>query len=52
MDKEKELKFTFSQSEAQLILNALLVQPYGEVAEVVGKLQSQAAEQMGKDGNK
>lgn len=42
-----DLTFTLTQDEAQLVLEALVQQPYGVVAPVVAKIQGQAAEQMG-----
>ena len=41
-----ELKFTFTKEEAQLIVDALVKQPYEKVFLVVNKLQEQAIKQM------
>ena len=40
------LTFTLTEAEAQIILDALVQQPYITVAPVVAKIQQQAAEQM------
>ena len=40
------LTFTLTEAEAQIILDALVQQPYIVVAPVVAKVQQQAAEQM------
>lgn len=40
------LKFEFTEQEAQAILNALVKEPYMQVAEVIAKLRKQAEEQM------
>ncbi len=45
------LKFEFTEDQAQIILNALVMRPYGEVAEIIGTLQSQAAAQMKTEPN-
>jgi len=39
------LKFEFNEQEAQIILNALIKEPYMTVAELIAKIQAQAAEQ-------
>lgn len=43
-----ELTFSFTEEEAQIILNALLKEPCGKVLFVVNKLQDQAVFQMNK----
>lgn len=40
------LNFTFSETEAQTILNSLASRPYGEVAQLIQKFQQQASEQL------
>jgi len=40
------LTLTLSVEEAQAVLDALVLRPYVEVAEVIAKIQQQAAEQM------
>lgn len=40
------MKFEFTEQEAQKILSALIKEPYIEVADVINKMQAQAAEQM------
>lgn len=45
---KENLKFEFTEQEAQIILNALVKEPYGQVVEVINSLQKQAAEQMQK----
>ena len=40
------LTFTLTEAEAQIILDALVQQPYIVAAPVVAKVQQQAAEQM------
>lgn len=40
------LKLEITQQEAQIILNALIKQPYIEVAEVIAHIQQQASDQM------
>ena len=42
----ENLKFEFTKEEAQGILNALVKQPYIEVASIIDKLNKQAAEQL------
>jgi len=42
----EELEFRFTKDESQIILNALLKEPCGEVLGVVNKLQAQASGQM------
>ncbi|WP_214771276.1 hypothetical protein [Exiguobacterium sp. s133] len=41
------MNFTFelSEQQAQKVLNALVKEPYGEVAEVIDAIQCQAVEQ-------
>lgn len=41
----KEYTLTLTVQEAQMAYNALLSQPYGQVHELVAKLQAQFAEQ-------
>lgn len=41
-----ELTFKVSEQEAQIILNALIKEPYLNVVDVVNKIQKQAIEQM------
>lgn len=41
-----ELKFNLTENEAQIILDALVKQPYVSVVDVINKIQSQASEQM------
>lgn len=45
-----ELNFNLTEQEAQIILNALIKEPYIQVVEVVNKIQLQASEQI-KDEN-
>jgi len=40
---QKTYSFTFTEQEANVILNALAQRPYIEVAELIGKIQQQAA---------
>lgn len=40
------ITLTLTQAEAQIILDALVQQPYVAVAAVVAKIQQQATEQM------
>jgi hypothetical protein len=40
------LKFELTEQEAQLVLNALIKEPYMQVVEVIDKIQLQASEQM------
>ena len=40
------LTLTLTEAEAQVVLDALVQQPYVTVAAVVAKIQQQAAEQM------
>jgi len=46
--KRITMNFTFTEYEAQIILNALVQQPYAQVVDVINKLQSQAEEQINK----
>ena len=39
------LQFSFTEQEANVILQALAAQPYSQVAAVIAKLQQQATEQ-------
>jgi len=41
-----DLSFTFTQAEAQIILNAITKEPYGLVVNVINKMQKQAVDQM------
>lgn len=41
-----EFTFKLSEKDAQIILNALIKQPYIEVVDVINKVQEQASEQM------
>jgi len=43
---EKEFNFTFNESEANIMLNALSTQPFAQVAKLIQKLQEQAQNQM------
>ena len=45
------LAFELTEAEAQIVLDALVQQPYIAVAAVVAKLQQQAAEQMQPPGH-
>lgn len=40
-----EFKFTLNEYEAQQVLDALIKQPYGEVVDVISKIQEQAVGQ-------
>lgn len=40
------LTFTITEAEAQIMLDALVQQPYGVVAALIAKIQEQASEQM------
>jgi hypothetical protein len=40
------LTFTLTEVEAQKVLNALVKEPYGNVVDVINKIQQQAKEQM------
>jgi hypothetical protein len=37
--------FTLAEQEAQIVLDALMQQPYGLVVEVINKIQQQAIDQ-------
>lgn len=41
-----EITLYLTREEAQQVLNALIKEPYGEVYELVTKIQEQAASQM------
>ena len=41
-----DLTLTLTPQEAQIVLDALVLRPYVEVAAVIDKIQRQAAEQM------
>jgi len=43
-----EFNFNLTEQESQIMLNALLKEPYGVVANVVSKIQQQAFEQRNK----
>ena len=43
---KKEYVFKLTEEEANVVLNALTVRPYIEVAELIGKLHDQALEQV------
>ena len=43
---QTQLTFTFSEAEAQIILNALVGRPYGEVASLIQNIQEQASRQL------
>jgi len=40
------LTFALTEAEAQIVLDALVRQPYGVVAALIAKIQEQASEQM------
>jgi len=40
------MKFELTEQEAQTILNALVKEPFIEVADVIAKIQLQASDQM------
>jgi len=40
------LKFELTKEQAQIVLNALLKEPYGLVVETINVIQKQASEQM------
>jgi hypothetical protein len=40
-----DFNFKLSEQEAQKVLNALAKEPYGEVVDVINKIQQQAVEQ-------
>lgn len=40
------MKFEFTEQEAQIILNALVKEPYVAVVDVINNMQAQAADQM------
>lgn len=40
-----EFNFKLSEQEAQIVLNALIKEPYGSVVDVVNNIQHQAIEQ-------
>lgn len=40
------IKLEFTVDEVNVILNALANRPYGEVAELIGKIQAQGNEQI------
>jgi hypothetical protein len=44
-----ELSFKLTQQEAQTVVNALVKEPFIQVADVINKIQSQATEQMKKE---
>ena len=44
--KGENMNFTFTEQEAQIILNALCKEPYNQVVGVINNLQTQASEQM------
>lgn len=44
-----EFNFKLTEQEAQIVLNALIKEPYGLVVEVINKLQLQASEQIKMD---
>lgn len=44
-----ELTFKLSEQEAQVVLNALIKEPYLSVVDVINKIQSQASEQLKKE---
>jgi len=50
MTETKNLKFTVTLDEANLILRALSQLPFQEVYELVGKLNQQANDQLGAEG--
>lgn len=41
-----EFNFKLTEKEAQIILNALIKEPYVEVVDLINKIQAQASEQM------
>ena len=43
----KEYTFVFTEEQANIILNALSVRPYVEVAELIATIHKQAEEQQG-----
>jgi hypothetical protein len=40
-----EFVLKLNEHEAQVVLNALIKEPYGEVVDVINKIQQQAVEQ-------
>lgn len=44
-----ELTLKLSEQEAQLVLDALVKEPYISVVDVINKIQQQASEQMNQD---
>lgn len=47
----KEYVFKLTEEEANVVLNALALRPYMEVAELIGKIHEQAAQQLGGDAD-
>ncbi len=48
-----EFTLKLNEIEAQKVLNALVKEPYGEVVDVINKIQQQASEQLiANDGDK
>ena len=43
---EKIIKLELSVEEVNLVLNALAIRPYGEVAELIGKIQTEGEKQL------
>ena len=46
-----EIKLTLTVDEVNLVLNALAARPYAEVAELIGKIQTQGQKQIEEGGN-
>ena len=44
-----EFTFILTENEAQIVLNALVKEPYGLVIDVINKIQEQAIEQRKKE---
>ena len=44
-----ELTFKLTEQEAQIMLNALIKEPYLAVVDLINKIQQQASEQMQQD---
>ena len=43
---EKNIKLELSVEEVNVVLNALACRPYGEVAELIGKIRSEGEKQL------